>query len=74
MRKLIVDKLKKDSSFYGNDYLKYIVTKVYKHNNRVNGVQVSYTWKNLFGDFCGMTYISRKELLSNYYDDEFVEI
>lgn len=75
MRKSIVDKLKKDSSFYDNDcYFKYTVSKVYKYNNRVNGVQVYYTWKNIFGSFSEIKYISRKELLSKCYDDEFVEI
>lgn len=73
MRKSIVDKLKVDSFFYGNDYFKYTVTKVYKNNNKVNGVIVSFSWKNI-GIFSETKYISRKELLSDYYDDEFVEI
>lgn len=74
MTKSIVDKLKKDSSFYGNDCFKYTVSKIYKYNNKVNGVQVSYTWENVFGSFCETKYISCKALLSDYYDDEFVKI
>lgn len=73
MRKNTVDKLNIDSFFYGNDYFKYTVTKIYKNNNEVNGVLVSYSWENI-GVFSETKYISRKELLSDYYDDEFVEI
>ncbi len=73
MKKNIVDKLKIDSSFYGNDYFKYTVRKVYKNNNKVNGVLVSFSYKNI-GIFSETKYISRKELLSDYYNDEFVEI
>lgn len=74
MTKVIVDQLKEGSSFCDDDYFKYTVIRVYKYSDKVNGVQVSYSWKNAFGIFCERKYISREELLSSYYDDEFVQI
>lgn len=74
MSEELIDKLQLDSSFY-KDGFKFITKKVYKYNNKVNGVQVRYTWTNEYGNFCSTPeYISRKELFSDDYDDEFVQI
>lgn len=73
MKHTTLNKLKKDSIFYGNSF-KYIVTKVYKSNSMTNGIQAVYIWKNDFGEFCKSTYLSKEELLTDEYDDEFVEI
>ena len=79
MKRATIDKLKKDSSFYGDGF-KYVVKKVYKHNNKVSGVEAFCTWSNEYGNFCSaIQYISSKELLSlgcngDDYDDEFVQI
>lgn len=67
-----LNKLKKDSTFYGNSF-KYTVTKVYKSNSEIDGIQAVYTWKNDFGTFCESTYLSKEELLTNEYKDELVE-
>ena len=74
MSEELIDKLQLDSSFYGDGF-KFIIKKVYKYNNKVNGVQARYTWSNEYGNFCSTPmYISRKELFSDDYDDEFVQI
>lgn len=73
MTRTTLNKLKKDSTFYGNSF-KHTVTKVYKNNSKTNGIQAVHTWKNDFGEFCESTYLSREELLTDDYDDEFVEI
>lgn len=68
-----LNKLKKDSTFYGNSF-KYAVTKVYKNNSKINGIRAICTWKNDFGVFCETKYLSGEELLTDVYEDEFVEI
>lgn len=73
MKRSTLNKLKKDSIFYGNSF-EYIVTKVYKSNSGINGIQAVYTWKNDFGEFCESTYLTKEELLTDEYEDELVEI
>ena len=68
-----LNKLKKDSTFYDNSF-KYIVTKVYKDNSKTNGIQAIYIWRNDFGEFYQSIYLSKKELLTDDYKDEFVKI
>ena len=72
MKQATIDKLQKGSSFYGDEF-KYVVKKVYKHNDKTNGVQATYSWSNEYGNFCETTYLSREELHADY-DDEFVQI
>ena len=75
MKQSTLNKLTVDSTFYDSGLFKYFVSKVYKDKNGVvNGVQAVYSWKNAYGEFCKTTYLSRKELLSKEYNDEFVEI
>ena len=70
MKESAINNLKEDSVFWDNEYFQYKVTKVYKHNNTVHGVQAAYTWKNDFGTFCEKKYLSRKDLLSDGFFDE----
>lgn len=69
-----LNKLKKDSTFYDNSSFKYTVTKVYKSNSKTNGIQAIYTWRNPFGEFYQSIYLSKEELLTDDYKDEFVKI
>ena len=73
MKCTTLNKLKQDSTFYDNSF-KYIVTKVYKSNSKINGIQAVYCWKNDFGTFCKSIYLSKEELLTDKYEDAFVEI
>ena len=66
MKKSAINNLKEDSVFWDNDFL-YKVTKVYKHDATIHGVQAEYTWKNDFGTFREKTYLSKKDLLSDKY-------
>lgn len=74
MKESAINNLKMDSEFWDNEYFLYKVTKVYKHNTTVHGVQAEYTWKNDFGTFREKTYFSRKDLLSDeYYDCDEID-
>ena len=68
MKESAINNLKMDSVFWDNEYFQYKVTKVYKHNDTVHGVQAVYTWKNDFGTFYEKTYLSKKDLLADEYD------
>lgn len=68
MKESAINNLKMDSVFWDSEYFQYKVTKVYKHNATVHGVQAEYTWKNDFGTFCEKTYLSKKDLLSDEYN------
>ena len=75
MKQSTLNRLTKDSTFYDNESFKYFVSKVYKDENGVvTGVKASCTWKNDYGGFSEKKYLSRKELLTEDYDDEFVDI
>ena len=72
MKKSTINNLKEDSVFWDNDFL-YKVTKVYKHDAIVHGVQAEYTWENDFGIFREKTYLSRKDLLSDEYNCDEID-
>ena len=75
MKQSTLNRLTKDSTFYDSESFKYFVSKVYKdENGDVTGVQASCTWKNDYGGFSEKKYLPRKELLTEDYDDEFVDI
>ena len=70
MKESAINNLKEDSEFWDNEYFLYKVTKVYKHNDTVHGVQAEYTWENDFGTFREKKYLSRKDLLTDEFLDE----
>lgn len=75
MKQSTLNRLTVDSTFYDSELFKYFVSKVYKdQNGAVNGVQASCVWENDYGGFSERKYLSRKELLTEEYDDEFVDI
>ena len=74
MKQSTLNRLTKDSTFYDSESFKYFVSKVYKDKNGVNGVLASCTWKNDYGSFSERKYLPREELLTEEYDDEFVDI
>ena len=70
MKESAINNLKQDSVFWDNEYFQYKVTKVYKHDTTVHGVQAVYAWKNDFGIFRDKKYLSKKDLLSDEYVSE----
>lgn len=74
MKHSTLNRLTEGSTFFDGESFKYIVSKVYENNNNVTGVQANCVWKNDYGGFSEKKYLSRDELLTEEYDDEFVEI
>ena len=75
MKQSTMNRLTVDSTLYDSELFKYFVSKVYKDQNGVvNGVQASCVQENDYGGFFERKYLSRKELLTEEYNDEFVDI